>query len=67
LRKDEDAHANGPQNGRAHAKGAMPIASNAADESCKIEASALQKREEMAAEEQLAFLKRRRIERIVAA
>jgi nicotianamine synthase len=57
IARKEDAHANGLQNGRAHAKGAMPIASNAADEeSCKIEASALQKREEMvAAEEQLAF------------
>ncbi|KAK3151410.1 hypothetical protein QOZ80_3AG0245570 [Eleusine coracana subsp. coracana] len=55
IARKVDALANGLQNGRAHAKGAMPIA-NKTDESCKREANALQKREEMvAAEEQLAF------------
>lgn len=55
IARKDDAHANGLRNGRAHAKGAMPIA-NKTDESCKIEANTLQKREEIvAAEEQLAF------------
>jgi nicotianamine synthase len=42
--------------GRAHANGTMPIASKA-DDSCKMEAGALQKREELAAaeEQQLAY------------
>jgi len=45
-----DAHAKGLQNGHAHARGAVPIVSPPC-KCCKMEANALQKREEMATTE----------------
>lgn len=44
------AHGNGPQNGHAHSRGAVPIVSPPC-KCCKMESNALQKREEMAAKE----------------
>ncbi|CAN6313047.1 unnamed protein product [Urochloa humidicola] len=49
---DDDAHASGLQNGRADAKGAVPIVSPPC-KCCKVEANAVQKREEMAAAKEL--------------
>ncbi|RLN17514.1 hypothetical protein C2845_PM02G28220 [Panicum miliaceum] len=50
IARKVDADANGPQNGQAHARGAVPIVSPPC-KCCKMEASALQKREEMVSKE----------------
>ncbi|KAG0551411.1 hypothetical protein BDA96_01G421000 [Sorghum bicolor] len=50
IARKTDAHAKGPQNGHAHARGAVPIVSPPC-KCCKMEANALQKREEMATTE----------------
>ena len=46
IARKMDAHAKGLQNGHAHARGTVPIVSPPC-KCCKMEANALQKREEM--------------------
>jgi nicotianamine synthase len=54
IARKMDAHAKGLQNGHAHARGTVPIVSPPC-KCCKMEANALQKREEMATTTELSI------------